>query len=303
MKKKILSFLGKALTVLSLVFIVVVVLKFDIDFTIIIKPKVLIGILICSIILASSVVFNSIAWSKLLNVFTHQKLILREVIDVYSKANLGKYLPGNIMHYVSRNVYGSKYGISQKDMVYATVMEVALKVVSAGIISLLFLNKRISSILEQIQVDLSISISFVVTGIAIIVIMIGGIVFWRFRSIGLRSLKPIGCSMILYSVIFLINAGVFIAATNFISNTVTGDVLLYATGIYIIAWLIGYLAPGAPGGIGIKEGIMILLLSNIYSLEVITLVSVIVRIITVIADILAYIMNLTLSKHILKSST
>jgi hypothetical protein len=261
------------------------------------NKEIIIFIIIGGVVLALPVFLNAICWKFLLNALTLKWIPILEVYDIYAKANIGKYLPGNIMHYASRNIYGVKYGIKQVDMVYSTVFEILLKVISATIVSFLFLNRHISSIIESIQNQLGINIKIVAIIIALMVFTILVLLFLRAKTT-FKSLIQLGKVIIIYSFIFFINAMIFIGVTFLIQPTVIeSQNILYAAGIYIMAWLIGYLTPGAPGGVGIKESIMIILLSNIYTASSITLVSLITRIINVIGDLIAYGVNMIIQKR------
>ena len=61
------------------------------------------------IISGMTTIMLAFAWTRMINAFTDEKIDFKSGIAVYSKANLGKYLPGNIMHYIERNIYISKY--------------------------------------------------------------------------------------------------------------------------------------------------------------------------------------------------
>jgi hypothetical protein len=95
--------------------------------------------------------------------------------------------------------------------------------------------------------------------------------------------------LLFYTIIFLLNALCFIL----ISGELVGWETIIANfptilGSYLIAWLLGYLMPGSSGGIGIRESVMMLLLSGVYGRDAILLASVLLRIATTLGDLLAY---------------
>ena len=63
-------------------------------------------------------------------------------------------------------------------------------------------------------------------------------------------------------------------------------------GAFAIAWLVGFIIPGVPGGIGVREAILILYLENIINSQNILEAVVIHRFISVIADLIAYIISI-----------
>lgn len=60
-------------------------------------------------------------------------------------------------------------------------------------------------------------------------------------------------------------------------------------GIYLLAWLVGFIMPGVPGGIGIKESILILLLNGLLPRDIILVSVIIHRCLNIIAEVLAFV--------------
>ena len=67
-------------------------------------------------------------------------------------------------------------------------------------------------------------------------------------------------------------------------------------GAYLLAVIIGMVTPGASGGIGIRETVMLLLTQNLFSESVIVSAMVLLRIALIIADVLAYFIQMVLSR-------
>lgn len=65
---------------------------------------------------------------------------------------------------------------------------------------------------------------------------------------------------------------------------------------YIIAWVLGFVVPGAPGGIGVREFVLTLLLGNVVGKELILTLSILHRLITIIGDFMAYVVRVFFSK-------
>ena len=69
-----------------------------------------------------------------------------------------------------------------------------------------------------------------------------------------------------------------------------GDVKIIIAA-YIIAWLLGFIVPGAPGGIGVREFVISAITEGTSMGAVVLLAAVIHRIITVVGDIISYILG------------
>lgn len=59
-------------------------------------------------------------------------------------------------------------------------------------------------------------------------------------------------------------------------------------GAYLLSWLLGFLMPGSPGGIGIREAALTLFLSGHFNTESVLLAIVIYRVINTIGDFLGF---------------
>ena len=60
------------------------------------------------------------------------------------------------------------------------------------------------------------------------------------------------------------------------------------TGTFAIAWVAGFLTPGAPAGLGVREVILLKVLGNFYGTGVAAGITISLRVITLIADCLIF---------------
>ena len=66
---------------------------------------------------------------------------------------------------------------------------------------------------------------------------------------------------------------------------------------YIVAWVLGYIVPGASGGIGIREMALYLLLGPLLGEGLVLALAVIHRLITIIGDFLGYLIVVLLNRR------
>jgi hypothetical protein len=80
------------------------------------------------------------------------------------------------------------------------------------------------------------------------------------------------------------------------------ELFFLSSGIYIISWLIGFITPGASGGLGVREGsfiaIMTLLHVNI-SNEIILFSILLVRFLNIFVDISMYLFSYTIKNSLI----
>ena len=123
--KKAGKIIGKMISILSIIFIIYAIWKLGFDFQSIHNWYLFLAVsLVCVIVKCVTVYLSGMAWACWLHFFAGKKIDRREAVCVYAKANIGKYLPGNVMHYVERNLFATNLGISQKKLAVSTICEV-----------------------------------------------------------------------------------------------------------------------------------------------------------------------------------
>jgi len=106
----------------------------------------------------------------------------------------------------------------------------------------------------------------------------------------LVQIKLITATMILllYILIFCVNGIMFFLLLNELDGTVNYSMLVPVIGIYTCSWLIGFVTPGAPAGIGIREVFLVTLLTSITDEALIITTVVIFRIVSILGDVLGF---------------
>ena len=132
--KKYLKYIGNLVTVVSIAFVIYAVFKLKIDFEKLANPGAVLILFIGALGVTFTVYFLAYAWKNTLDYLSGRKNRYRDVAFVYGKANIGKYLPGNVMHYVERNLFAAKIGLNQLDLAISSIIEV----IGIIIVALLF---------------------------------------------------------------------------------------------------------------------------------------------------------------------
>ena len=298
--KKIFKLLGFALSLVSFYFIIRIFINFDIDFSVFLNLKIILAILILAFIFSINVFLNGFAWSRTINLFSNQKTSLKNVFRVYASANIGKYLPGNVGHYAGRNIIGQEYELSQRDMLFSSILEVFLKLAASFLMIISIIGNDIQHFFSQIKTNFEINYHFflnvsyvtVVLFVLLILFYLSPLIEKLFKIKKIQFIKKIKILLMntsIYIFVFLLNAFIFIIILSIIDPLVfSKNNAFYLSAIYILTWLVGYLTPGAPGGIGVKEGLLILFLSSSVGVETITIVSIVIRIISIFSDLIAF---------------
>ena len=81
-----------------------------------------------------------------------------------------------------------------------------------------------------------------------------------------------------------------------LGQNITLELVPQIIGLFVLSWVIGFVMPGAPGGLGIREVILIMFLGDALSQSILLSSTIIHRVVCISGDILAYVMSLIYAK-------
>lgn len=305
--KKAGNYIGGIVAIVSVFFIGVAIYKIGFDFSLIKNIPIFIAVsIVCVLIKTATVYMMGTAWTQWLSFFSKNKCKTIEAECVYAKANIGKYLPGNVMHYVERNLFAGKMGISQKKIAVSSLIEVLGLITVAAIISIMVSGTQLKDALFNIFGDRYVMVVVIAVILGVICVLLGVTLFRRRISVVIKEyeLKDFIATLLksaLQYALVLILLGVIMVILYLYMG---GDVTLRSASLiisgYIIAWVLGFVVPGAPGGIGVRELVVTVLLGPIVGKQMVLTLSVTHRLITVIGDFIAYLFMLVIQMKIRK---
>jgi hypothetical protein len=193
------------------------------------------------------------------------------------------------MQYVGRNILGLELGVSGSHLFLSTMLECGLGCFNSILMCLILSGNQFLYQLREVY-----SRNLV---LLVIVVLCACLLFFILcikRKI--VSLKEF-CSLKFFSVYLkfsiinlpslFFNSLVLYLLLNFISPNVNVP-FRYLMTSYIISWLIGFITPGAPGGIGIRELVLCRILGSVYAEADILSVTILQRFTLIFGDIAAY---------------
>lgn len=194
-------------------------------------------------------------------------------IRAYATSQLAKYIPGNVFQFAGRQALGVAAGIGNRPLAKSTLIELAMA--SGG--GALFLPLLAPHYLPA-GGPLSGSLAFaVLAGAALLLALrFGGAALGRAAAFYLA---------------FLLSAALIFVATLALVREPAGPpgTIPLVAGAYTVAWLAGLLTPGAPAGLGVREAVLLALLSGVAAGPTVLLAVLVGRIITVAGDFLFYV--------------
>jgi len=288
----------------SLGFIAQRLITGEIDFSLFASPWVVAGVAVLAIAEGFGILGASLNFRSLVRNISGVSVEAPLAVNVYSMANLYKYIPGSVVYVLGRNrlaVENDK--LSHGKVLLSTFIEGVLFVAAAAVIALVCVFDHSVSYLDRTG-----ALSAVLPTLGLSVAVAGSLIY-LFRSrvfliIGrLRAntellrlpvlAKRLGCAVGLVT----LWGSTFLATVILLGHPASLDIAPTIIGLYLLSWLAGFLTPGAPSGIGIREAVMLMFLSDIVGEAVLLSAVVTHRAINIVGDVVAYGLALTYSKY------
>lgn len=222
---------------------------------------------------------------------------LPRILSLYLVAQFGKYLPGNVGQFVGRVVMARAEEIPVPVTLMTMVIEVLWGIGSAlGIAALgIVLSAGSSLMLPPWLGGAGLATCFLVL---IAAPWVGMFLLQHFfpralaRATGHAPMRPPSWRAALWvtllSLASYVGMGLLLRLQSHYWFSAAGAPLLELAGFFALAWLAGYILPGAPAGIGVRESVMLLLLAPSVGEATALALGVTMRLTTTLADALAF---------------
>jgi uncharacterized membrane protein YbhN (UPF0104 family) len=240
-------------------------------------------------------------WERMLR-HTGSSVSYFKLFKVWFITNLGKYLPGKVWQFLGMIYMLEKEGVPKKNSFSTGVLAQAFSVISGLFISVLFLGADIYS--HFFSPNRGLMLAGVILGLAILVLLCYPKVLEKIVNLGLRILKKekisldiSGKDVIIYLLSYSLSWLLFgLAFLIFVKAMAQASFNMYPTltGAFAFSLNIGFLALFAPGGIGVREGVLVFLLSSFFSLPVSTLISLLSRLWITVGELLCFLIAVPL---------
>ena len=239
-----------------------------------------ISILAFTCIYGVASILLALAWRELLLLLgsSHSKMW---AIRVYGMTQLAKYAPSNIMHFAGRQAMGMAADIGAWVLAKATIWELGLLAFTGSLFSILILPFLLPEIPSLCMA----------AGFILVIVLVA--------TISYRFVAPRVMWAFIWHVMFLSISSMLFVSILFLlygSQVVEPTKLFLFGGAFIVAWLIGLVTPGAPAGIGVRETVILLLLSPLLPESQLLVALMFSRIVTVCGDVVFFLIASLCSK-------
>lgn len=271
--KRMFKLLGLAIILASTAYFVYFVYRTinEYDFSALVSVGHVSGIIICGILYALIIPVTAWAWQRLLS-SVGCRYSLFELTLILGLTQPAKYLPGNIGQHIGRAAMAFNRGMPVNAF-FGTVIVETLLAASAGLaVGVVCLGLSTSGFAALPEGARS-TVLIAAIGLAI------GVLLTPFLSRHLpalinRLLPLVGAprvnvlvpergAVVASTLAYVLNYLLIGLGLTILALLITPDRLpdlMLLTGAFAIAWLIGFFTPGAPAGLGVREGVMAALL-------------------------------------------
>jgi hypothetical protein len=221
--------------------------------------------------------------------------------NILGRSQVAKYIPGNIFQYLGRVSLGKSAGIS---------VDIAIKsIITENIFILVSLITIISTVILSDLCNVNKLIGSVnIGGAGVIFLGLLGILILLSRTIRdniiesilfVKSMKfkTIFYLTIMWSVVYVILGLFQYLIMKYFWETSFNLAWYNVIWRYAFAWLMGYIMPGAPGGLGVRDSLFFLSIKGHIDEPIALGVTVISRILTISGEICSYAMLSILFKE------
>jgi hypothetical protein len=238
-----------------------------------------------------AIIWWGIVWYILIPSKERHKVSFIQAIQIHLYAWLARYIPGKVAMLVGKVQASRKFGISKRATLFSTAYEQLLQIASAVIIGTLLVGLAWYEITGSIW---GLVIMLTITTISII--RLHPKIFYPLantilQKLGRQTLDPqllhtfpkILSITSLYIIGQIINGVSFFLLIKAV-YPIMNQSLVYIIGSYSLAGVIGIMAIVVPSGLGVKEGVLTALLSQLAPLPIAIQLSILTRIVSTLID-------------------
>lgn len=304
MKKKIWKLIGNIVAIIAVIFVIKRFIGMDIDFHLFMSPLMIISLILAVAVQTFTLCVGCFPWLKFVEIFSGKKIPFKSAMAVYTKSNIYKYVPGNVFQYVGRNKLAADMEISNVDVACSTVLDVLCGIIPTAIISVIMLGNYVLKIMKDYWKN---ALIILIIGVCVLILLAVLIFVFRkklanylsryrsaFSKQNRKKLLPaLGYYVGISTLSALIN---FFTAYLVFDKTVPLGSLFTITGAYLFSFILGYITPGAPGGIGIRESVMLLVCNGMYE-ETVIIYVLLYRLSSIITDIIGLVIGIVAERR------
>lgn len=288
---KWLKLVGKILVIISFVFIGRTIWTSRETIAVSLNGRSILVLVCMSCGVVGNIILYAFLYRLLVSVIADKEIQSLQIVRPYVEANLYKYLPGNVMHYVGRNKIAVDGIVTYEQVNVASVIEIVINVFSSAFVGVALSGAYLVKYLTA-NIQIKWIVAIMVAGVAVVLV---GMAFFRRKVLEIckwvfnyRTMKVILIIFSVYSAWNILGNSLLVLLLRTMGGTIPISSILPIIGVSSLSWLMGFMTPGAPGGIGIREAVLHVLLVGLVPTWIIAAAGVLTRLAQIIGEIAAY---------------
>lgn len=215
-------------------------------------------------------------------------------IGIYVRSLLAKYLPGNLFSLVARHILARRAGVPHGALVWAAGLELLLQLVAATLVALPGGLSRLGPALGGARPAFVVG---VIAAVPMTLLLLRLTPAWRrLQKLQLqhRPWRYLVAALLSHLGFFLVCGTVLWALVQAAASADRQLPFLDTVAVAAAAWILGFVTPGASAGLGVREAVLIALLTPTAGAGPAALVSILYRVVTVLGDCFAFVLSLAI---------
>ncbi len=225
---------------------------------------------VCAVAYAACLGLLAQAWAAVAGIA--HRLPFARAVAIYGPGTVAKYLPGSVFHYASRHVLGRRERLGHAALVKASMVEIAM----------------------HVGIALMMAAALIAAGW---LAPVGGAALAAGLLAAARRL-PLVASFA-YQLLFFSAFAAIVLILGSIGALIENPMRLAS--LFFVAWTVGFLVPIAPGGIGVREAVLLALAAPYETTDAIAMLAVLVRLVGIVGDglfgLASYFVAARLNRH------
>jgi len=274
------------------------------DLSALLDSRVLVATACLTLLYTLSILTTALAWARMLRAM-RQPVGLARLLPILATTQFGKYLPGNVAQHIGRIALARGIGVQMSPAVLSVAYELLLALLASAHIGALTLLWAPPAALLRLQItQYRVPLLILVTVGALVALLLAPyLANWlaRLRNPAREGvadaptrlhLDPatVGSCYALYASSFvMIGYGLWLVAGSLTPTDVLMPGPVFFIGAFASSWILGFVAPGAPAGLGIREAVLSAWLSGVLPPVEVVLLVVALRIATTLGDLINFI--------------
>lgn len=209
----------------------------------------------------------TLAWWQLLRALSSQETPFNAIFRIYAITQVYKYLPTNVLHFMGRHAALRQTGYSHAVLATAMVVEALSLATAAGLVAMVFGADALFEAGAR-YISVGSAMLWLALGALVLLGLCGAYFFLARRQlISLPDVQPKtmmrGLLVTNFThAVFFTGCGLILLGLVHGLSELSSDESALLIAVAATSWLLGFIVPGAAAGIGVREAVIVLLLSQ-----------------------------------------